>query len=82
MNTSGMRWTAVLLTAVLACSASHAEERRPNDKKAATETQRELARDAVESATRKAVEAVLESNRLDLDIRLIGPTSVKVAGNP
>lgn len=81
MNTSGMRWTAMLLTAVLACSASHAEEPQPNDEKAATETQRELAKDAVESATRKAIEAVLETNRLDLDIRLIGPTSVKVAGN-
>jgi len=81
MNTSGMRWTAMLLTAVLACSASHAEERQPNDTKATTETQRELAKDAVESATRKAIEAVLETNRLDLDIRLIGPTSVKVAGN-
>ena len=81
MNTSGMRWTATLLTAVLACSASHAEEPQPSDKKAATETQRELAKDAVEPATRKAIEAVLETNRLDLDIRLIGPTSVKVAGN-
>ena len=81
MNTTQQRWTALLLAAVLASSASYAEEQQPHDKKATTETQRELAKDAVESATREAIEAVLENNRLDLDIRLIGPTSVKVAGS-
>jgi len=79
MNTTKLRWTALLLTAALACNASYAEEHQPDDEKTATETQRELAKDAVESATREAIEAVLENNRLDLDIRLIGPTSVKVA---
>jgi len=36
---------------------------------------------AVEAAAREAAESVKASSRLDLDIRLIGPTSVKVAAD-
>ena len=43
--------------------------------------QRNLARKANEAAVEKAVEDVLASTKLDLDIRLIGPTSVKIASD-
>lgn len=42
---------------------------------------RESANAANKDAAEKAVEAVLTDTRLDLDIRLIGPTSVKIASD-
>ncbi len=33
------------------------------------------------AAAERAVETILAETRLDLDIRLIGPTSVKIAGD-
>lgn len=44
----------------------------------AADVQRAQAK-ANSAAVAKAVEAVLAETRLDLDIRLIGPTSVKIA---
>lgn len=44
-------------------------------------TSRDGARIANKEAAEKAVKAVLADNRLDLDIRLIGPTSVKIASD-
>ena len=46
----------------------------------ADEVQREQAEKANTAAVERAVEAVLADTRLDLDIRLIGPTSIKIAG--
>jgi len=46
-----------------------------------TEASRDLAEKATTAATEKAIAAVLADTKLDLDIRLIGPTSVKVAGD-
>jgi hypothetical protein len=45
------------------------------------EVSRDLAEKATTAATEKAIAAVLAETKLDLDIRLIGPTSVKVAGD-
>jgi len=45
------------------------------------QTSRELAKEANETAARQAVEAVLTEVKLDLDIRLIGPTSVTIAAD-
>lgn len=42
---------------------------------------RESAREANEAAVTDAVNAVIEATRLDLDIRLIGHTSVTVAAS-
>lgn len=42
---------------------------------------REQAKRANEAAVEAAVETVLVDTRLDLDIRLIGPTSVKIASD-
>jgi hypothetical protein len=51
-------------------------------RKVATEAaaiNKELAAQAVYEATRQAIESVKADTKLDLDIRLIGPTSVIVA---
>lgn len=42
---------------------------------------RGVVKEANANAIKGAVEAVLADSKLDLDIRLIGPTSVKVAGD-
>lgn len=42
---------------------------------------REQAKQANKAAAEAAVETVLVDTRLDLDIRLIGPTSVKIASD-
>jgi len=46
-----------------------------------TEVSRDLAEKATTVATERAIAAVLADTKLDLDIRLIGPTSVRVAGD-
>ena len=46
-----------------------------------TDVSRDLAEKATTAATEKAIAAVLADTKLDLDIKLIGPTSVKVAGD-
>jgi len=45
------------------------------------EVSRDLAEKATTVATEKAIAAVLADTKLDLDIRLIGPTSTRVAGD-
>lgn len=45
----------------------------------AAEVNRKLAESATDAAVADAVEAVLAENKLDLDIRFIGRTSVKIA---
>jgi hypothetical protein len=69
----------LLLATVIACNSGFADERDTLDKKNTVETQRQLARDAIQMAAREAVKTVLKDTRLDLDIRLIGPTSVRIA---
>jgi hypothetical protein len=44
----------------------------------AEDTKRDLAEKS-NAAVERAIEAVLADTKLDLDIRLIGPTSVKIA---
>ena len=44
------------------------------------ETSKNLARVVNEAAAREASMAIEAANQLDLDIRLIGPTSLKIAG--
>ena len=76
---SNRRWTAgLLLTGLLAAGTVLADDK--NDA-ASSERAREQARQAVEAAARDAARAVRDSNQLDLDIRLIGPTSVKIASD-
>lgn len=46
-----------------------------------TEQSREQARKANKDAVEDAAEAIVESNRLDLDIRLIGTAPFRIADN-
>jgi len=78
--------TVLLLAAVLAIKTPAADLPVPHgDSKTATtdtrEINRERAKEANEIAAREAVRAMLEGTRLDLDIRLVGPTSVRIAGD-
>jgi hypothetical protein len=86
MNSIYSRALILALTGLLAVNTGFADEAA--DKKAAqsaavnsAETHRELAREANKAAAEQAANALIEETRLDLDIRLIGPTSVKIAGD-
>jgi len=77
---------ALALAGMLAINASFADEVVVTDaQEAATisidDVNRDLAKEANTAAAEKAVEAVLADTKLELDIRLIGPTSVKIAGD-
>lgn len=74
------------LAGMLAVNVSFADEivvteSREAATMSAEAVNREIAREANTAAAEKAVEAVLADTKLDLDIRLIGPTSVKIAGD-
>jgi len=83
MNNKRIPAAALALASLLSVSAVFADEmvvtamREPASMNA-DEMNRELAKKANTSAVERAVAAVLADTRLDLDIRLIGPTSVKV----
>lgn len=71
------------LIGLLALNAGFADEIVVTESRsAATMLADDVKRDLAEkanTAAEKAVEAVLADTKLDLDIRLIGPTSVKIA---
>jgi hypothetical protein len=73
------RWTVGLLLAGLLAGGTGVADDKIGA--ASGEHAREQAREAVETAAREAARAVRDSNQLDLDIRLVGPTSVKIAGD-
>ena len=78
------RWTALLVAAsLLAAPPGWTKDDEPEAARqveTAAEASREQAREAHEAAVREASEAIMDATRLELDIRLIGPTSVKIAG--
>ena len=81
MNIKTTLAIAALLAAALPAHADDAprmDAARPAARNAAN-LHREQARAANEQAAEQAVAAVLETTRLDLDIKLIGPTSKKIA---
>lgn len=85
MNNKRLAVTALALASLLAVNAVFADEiivteTRDNNITQADMQQRELVKKANKDAAEKAAEAVVASTKLDLDIRLIGPTSVKIAG--
>ena len=70
------RWMRVLaLGGLLAAGAGWADDHARESRAVS----REHARQAQEAAAREAAKAVKNATELDLDIRLIGPTSLKVA---
>ena len=70
---------------MLAAPAAAADDKDADAKMAAAtaanaaEANRKLAKSATTAAVEDAVEAVLAENKLDLDIRFVGRTSVKIA---
>lgn len=73
------QWTVgLVLAGLMAAGVAVAED---NADAASGEQAREQAREAVEAAAREAARAVRDSNQLDLDIRLLGPTSVTIASD-
>mgnify|MGYP001817895207 CR=1 FL=1 len=85
MNNKRPVVAGLALASLLAVNAVFADEivvteTLNNDTIQAAKEQRDLAKKANTSAAEKAAQAVLASTKLDLDIRLIGPTSVKIAG--
>ena len=86
MEITNRRTLILALSGLLAFNSSFADEAALKEapKPAVVDTDtvnRELAREANTAAAEQAVAAVIEETRLDLDIRLIGPTSVKIAGD-
>lgn len=73
---------AVVVAGLLAAPAGWTSDEAPESRErieAAAEASKEQAREANEDAARQASEALEAATRLDLDIRLIGPRSVKIA---
>jgi len=86
MKRKTLQAAAIMVTALLTIGpvAAHdghlagTDDRVPAD---AVAQHRERARKANEAAAKQAAAAIVADNRLDLDIRLVGPTSKKVAGD-
>ena len=77
---------ALALAGMLAINAAFADEVVVTETlEAATisvdDVNRDLAKKANTAAAEKAAEAVIADTKLDLDIRLVGPTSVRTAGD-
>jgi len=86
MNHKRTLVAGIALAGLLAVNAAIGDEivvteARDKNTIQADDQQRDLARKANEAAVEKAIEDVLASTKLDLDIRLIGPTSVKIASD-
>ena len=86
MNLTNRLIPALVLAGALATTSGQAEELKDQEAYAAqranaSEQSIERAKEANEDAAKQAVEAVLTSTQLDLDIRLVGPTSKKIAGD-
>ena len=83
MNDKTQRMIALALAGLLAAPVAWTNDNVAEDGErmvSPRETSKNLARVANEAAAREASMAIEAANRLDLDIRLIGPTSVKIAG--
>jgi len=86
MKYSTKKALALALAGLLALNTAFAQDAATTEADDITvvdtdETNRDRARKAAKAAAEEAVEAMRSENRLDLDIRLIGPTSVKIAGD-
>lgn len=82
------RMTASALVAILLTTAAVADTEttvavtaETSAVSASNEMSRERAEKATTVAAEKAIAAVLADTKLDLDIRLIGPRSTKIAGD-
>ncbi len=80
--------TATVLVAMLLTTAAIADTEttvavtaETSAVSASNEISRERAEKATTVAAEKAIAAVIADTKLDLDIRLIGPSSTKIAGD-
>jgi len=83
MNDKTQRMIALALAGLLTAPVAWTNDNVAKDggrMESPRETSKNQAREANEAAAREASMAIEAANRLDLDIRLIGPTSVKIAG--
>ena len=83
MNDKTKRMIALALAGLLAGPVAWTNDNVAEDgerMESPRETSKNLARVANEAAAREASMAIEAGTRLDLDIRLIGPASVKIAG--
>jgi type II secretory pathway component PulK len=81
-RTIGTALVAILLTtaAIADTETTVVATAQTSAESASNEISRRQAEKATKVATEKAIAAVLADTKLDLDIRLIGPTSTRVAG--
>lgn len=83
MNTKTQWMIALALAALLAAPVAWTNDdvaENSERMELPRETSKNQAKEANEAAARDASKAIGAANRLDLDIRLIGPTSEKIAG--
>ena len=75
--------TGLAIVSVLFASAASAENSATTESSSINVAKESLeqAKRANEAAAESAIATVLADTRLDLDIRLIGPTSVKIASD-
>ncbi len=86
MGYKGTALAGLALAGLLAVNMSFGDEIVVTETTEATariagQANRNLLEKANAAAVEKAIEAVLADTKLDLDIRLIGPTSIKIAGD-
>lgn len=78
------KWISALMVASLLAAPTgwtkDAAKESGDQVESAADASRKQAREANTEAAREAAEALEAATRLDLDIQLIGPTSVKIAG--
>jgi hypothetical protein len=81
MTNRSVRVLAASLSILLCGSLAMAQEPATDQERTESiaDAQRDLASAANKTAAEEAAKAIQAANRLDLDIRLIGPTSVKIA---
>ena len=82
-RTIGTALVAILLTtaAIADSETTVAVSAQTSAASASNEISRRQAEKATKVATEKAIAAVIANTKLDLDIRLIGPSSIKIAGD-
>ena len=76
-----MALAAILLTATAIADTDTTVTVAADAVVASDEVTRDRAEKATTTATEQAIAAVLADTKLDLDIRLIGPTSTIIAGD-
>lgn len=78
---TGLALAGVLLTSQVVADDANTVVSTAAATVSTDQVSRQRATEANKTAAKEAIDAVLAATRLDLDIRLIGPTSVKIASD-